>query len=236
MKPLLIGEANPYQTDRRMADRYALHPDPPLASGGRLCHFVMGLDEETYLRAFDRMDLCFPKWVMKAARVKAAQLLVERGPEDVIVLCGAKVAAAFSLPSTPFVVYAGDGLPTRVVIAHPSGLCRVWHEPDAVVRAREVLRRAGVLPQVSAAVAKVFGEPYGRAVYHDTLPAQYADMLGPVPLRLFCPKCGMQHIDVDDETGAWATTRHHRKHLCKPTHGGCGQVWQPFEYVTVGVE
>ena len=87
MKPLLVGEANPYQSDRDSAMRYALHSDPPHASGGRLCFFVMGLDERTYLRSFDRIDLCYPKWSIREARVHAAQLIAERGIDDVIVLC-----------------------------------------------------------------------------------------------------------------------------------------------------
>lgn len=53
----------------------------------------------------------------------------------------------------------------------------------------------------------------------------------PVPMILDCPRCGMRHVDVDDESGAWATTRHHRKHLCK----SCGNIWQPHSYATVGV-
>jgi len=58
----------------------------------------------------------------------------------------------------------------------------------------------------------------------------------PVPMVLHCLKCGLQHIDVDDETGNWATTRTHRKHLCKPSDGGCGTVWKPFDHPTVGVK
>lgn len=57
----------------------------------------------------------------------------------------------------------------------------------------------------------------------------------PVPKVLHCPRCGLQHVDVDDDTGKWATTRLHRKHLCKPSDGGCGQAWRPFDYPTVGV-
>lgn len=57
----------------------------------------------------------------------------------------------------------------------------------------------------------------------------------PVPIIIHCPKCHLQHIDVDDETGAWATTRHHKKHLCKPEDGGCGNVWAPANRYTVGV-
>lgn len=35
----------------------------------------------------------------------------------------------------------------------------------------------------------------------------------PISLVIHCPLCNLQHVDVDDETGKWATERHHRKHL-----------------------
>lgn len=50
----------------------------------------------------------------------------------------------------------------------------------------------------------------------------------PVPMILHCPKCKAQHVD----RGVYATTRVHRSHLC----AGCGHVWRPFDYATVGVE
>ncbi len=49
----------------------------------------------------------------------------------------------------------------------------------------------------------------------------------PIPMILFCPGCGHQHID----RGEWATKRH-RKHLCEK----CGQIWKPAPVATVGVE
>lgn len=58
----------------------------------------------------------------------------------------------------------------------------------------------------------------------------------PIPMVLHCPKCHLQHVDVDDETGKWATSRRHRKHLCKPEDGGCGHVWMPAAVQTVGVK
>lgn len=54
----------------------------------------------------------------------------------------------------------------------------------------------------------------------------------PIPMILNCPECGAQHIDVDDASGAWATSRHHRKHLCS----NCGHIWMPAEVHTVGVK
>lgn len=57
----------------------------------------------------------------------------------------------------------------------------------------------------------------------------------PLPLVIHCPHCHLQHVDVDDDTGKWATSRLHRKHLCKPSDGGCGHVWAPANVHTVGV-
>lgn len=68
----------------------------------------------------------------------------------------------------------------------------------------------------------------------DSLLASAAEQ--PIPMVLHCPECHLQHIDVDDETGNWATDRLHRKHLCKPADGGCGHVWMPALVHTVGVE
>lgn len=150
-KPLLVGEANPYQSNEADAMAFALYPEPPHASGGRLCRYVMGLDVRTYLRAFDRVDLCHPKWNMKAARAKAAQLMAERGMDDVIVLCGAKVANAFGVLYEPFTIrwtpHRALTGPRLVVLPHPSGLNRAWHQPNARERAREILREVGCLPQ-----------------------------------------------------------------------------------------
>lgn len=150
MKPLLVGEANPWQSDYESAMYFALHPDPPHASGGRLCYLIMQLDERTYLRSFDRADLCFPKWSLPEARKRASELVSERDGGDVIVLCGTKVAKAFGLTYEPFVVRRfhseSTGLPTMVMLPHPSGLNRTWHQPGALQKARTVLIETGVLP------------------------------------------------------------------------------------------
>jgi hypothetical protein len=67
------------------------------------------------------------------------------------------------------------------------------------------------------------------------LTAQLAAAEAPIPVVIHCPKCHLQHVDVDEETGLWATARHHKKHLCKPEDGGCGYVWAPANRYTVGV-
>ncbi|MFC5358122.1 hypothetical protein [Azospirillum himalayense] len=52
----------------------------------------------------------------------------------------------------------------------------------------------------------------------------------PLPMLLFCPRCGLQHIDAPDETAGW-TNPPHRSHLC----ADCGCVWRPADVPTSGV-
>lgn len=56
------------------------------------------------------------------------------------------------------------------------------------------------------------------------------DRVGPLPLLLFCPMCGDQHVDTPDPANGWDNPPH-RSHLC----GGCGCVWRPADVPTVGV-
>lgn len=72
MKPLLVGEANPYGSD----PAFALYPSPPGCSGDRLCRLVMGLDPDDYLERFERANLCPRRWSLAEARTRAADLLV----------------------------------------------------------------------------------------------------------------------------------------------------------------
>ena len=154
MKPLIVGEANPYQTDPRLAQHYAMYPYPPRCAGWRLCHKVMQLEEDEYLRRFDRVNLCNGDWRVFEARRKADD--VSRGPdsERAYVLCGARVASTFAFilnrddfkPFTRHQEVNYDNRPrSYVIIPHPSGLSRAWNEPGAFERARAVLREAGVL-------------------------------------------------------------------------------------------
>jgi predicted RNA-binding Zn-ribbon protein involved in translation (DUF1610 family) len=74
----------------------------------------------------------------------------------------------------------------------------------------------------------------------------------PIPMILFCPACGSQHIDREEEhkpnCDSLSTFRHgasaplpcscdrwvnppHRSHLC----AGCGHIWRPSDVRTVGV-
>ncbi len=47
-----------------------------------------------------------------------------------------------------------------------------------------------------------------------------------IEMKLFCPECQFQHLDVNE----WKT-KFHKTHLCLK----CGHEWRPFEYPTVGV-
>ncbi len=49
----------------------------------------------------------------------------------------------------------------------------------------------------------------------------------PIPMLLWCPKCGARHIDE----GEFATKPHHT-HACQE----CGLVWRPALAYTIGVQ
>lgn len=53
----------------------------------------------------------------------------------------------------------------------------------------------------------------------------------PIPMILYCPTCGHQHIDSPDPAKGWDDPPH-RSHLCI----ACGCVWRPCDVPTTGVE
>ena len=61
-----------------------------------------------------------------------------------------------------------------------------------------------------------------------TLRARVAALESPVPILLFCPKCGLQHVDT--ATSDWDNPPH-KSHLCL----GCGYIWRVSDRPTVGV-
>lgn len=119
MRPLLVGESNPYGAN----PRFALYPMPERSAGGRLCRLVLGMRMAEYLRSYDRANLCAGKWAAAASRAEAARLATSRTAP--IVLLGANPSA------------------NAAVLPHPSGLCRLWSEQGAFERARAALRAAG---------------------------------------------------------------------------------------------
>lgn len=129
-----MGELNPYGVD----PEYALFPWPRNASGNRLRE-ILGITDSAYLALYGRTNLCVGKWSIVAAREAARAISVNELPRY-IVLLGSKVCKAFGVPYEPYTVRpSGRGYPL-VVLPHPSGLNRAWNEPDAVERARRVMR------------------------------------------------------------------------------------------------
>lgn len=137
-----MGEDNPHSGD----PRHALCPYPPGCAGSRLQDRILDVSLGDYLRRYDRVNLCAGKWSAPEARLRAAGLVSDGA---LLVLLGAKVAAAFGLDHEPFTV-AGLRGAVVVQLPHPSGRCRVWNDPASYGRARAVLRAAGILPPGSA--------------------------------------------------------------------------------------
>lgn len=160
MKPILVGEQNPYGGD----DYYALYPAPDGCAGHRLCCLILGMHSAEYLDAFERVNLVRGKWSAPTARDAARQLVAERmvqgRPSPRFILLGSKVAAAFGahLPGCEFHPYrtylGGDGAwaPHYAILPHPSGLCRMWNEPQAFAKARAAV--AALAPEVAPLIGK----------------------------------------------------------------------------------
>jgi len=53
----------------------------------------------------------------------------------------------------------------------------------------------------------------------------------PIDMLLFCPMCGIQHVDEPDERTEGWTNPAHRSHLCH----GCGCIWRPADVPMNGV-
>ena len=144
MKPILVGESNPYSQD----PDDALLPWPFGCAGWRLCHKVLALREETYLATFDRANLLDRgRWSAPMARASATKLLDDH---DVLVLLGRKVCDAFNqggaVPGHRRVLLVGERERVLVRLPHPSGRSRAWHDPTMERRCRDVLRE--VLPDI----------------------------------------------------------------------------------------
>src|SRR5262249_51930164 len=134
--------------------RYALYHEPANAAGGRLMR-ILGLEPRAYL-ALWRVNLCVDTWDHKAARARAESLLVGDAPWRTVVALGVKVGDVIAdvsgvLVRAPFscsrVTPAGLAVAPLnnvvfniVFLPHPSGLNRAWHEPNAVARARAIMR------------------------------------------------------------------------------------------------
>lgn len=136
---VFVGELNPYSLD----PRFALYDEPAGASGDRLRRLVLGLPRRVYLGPeVARVDLCSPRWSMVQARARAHGIWLAAPAPAVIVMLGRKVATAFARVREMPVVAPFERQGRLVALPHPSGLCRVWHEPGAFERARALLAEA----------------------------------------------------------------------------------------------
>ncbi len=148
MKPLLVGESNPYGVD----PFYALYPLPEGASGHRL-QVILGMTRDQYLSTFDRCNLLSAqKWDVRLAKESALALLAS--PYSRYILLGSRVAAAFGfslrehmfrpcfvmLHESKVREVARNPVTSQVlVLPHPSGLNRIWNEPLNISAARNAV-------------------------------------------------------------------------------------------------
>lgn len=135
-RPLLVGESNPYGGD----PYFALYPAPDWCSGHRLCCLILKMRRTDYLREFERVNLCSHQWNMKEAKTRAAELFDR---SNSLILMGSKVCSAFGVRYAPFELVGV----TRLILPHPSGLCRLWNEVGAFARARAAV--ASFVPNIA---------------------------------------------------------------------------------------
>jgi len=67
-------------------------------------------------------------------------------------------------------------------------------------------------------------------ILNDKLAAAEAALAQPIPMILFCPSCGTQHVDAPEPSIGWENPPH-RSHLCH----ACQHVWRPCDRPTNGV-
>ena len=124
-------------------------------------------------------------------------------------------------------VLAKAGLPLSPRDVTPEQVVREWHND-------RVFEREGGQPvsdESWEAIKRLFRDQYENELSLATR-AFSAGACAPIPMLLFCPKCGVQHIDAPDERTLDWDNPPHRSHLCH----GCGCIWRPAAVLTTGVE
>jgi hypothetical protein len=71
----------------------------------------------------------------------------------------------------------------------------------------------------------------GRCSAHSNNYVVLTTTSAPIPMILYCPACGRQHIDAPELAIGW-TNPDHRSHRCS----GCGTIFRPADVCTTGVE
>jgi hypothetical protein len=142
-RPLFVGEANPRSSHPRMA----LFPWPRNSAGGRLAA-LLDVTAREYLMLFERVNL-FPSppsaWSTVAAARAAGTVLGGFPDTTLVLMLGARVAAAFGMADLPLWhsrMRQRSRVRTRFVrLPHPSGRSRTWNDPVAQRALRRTLRR-----------------------------------------------------------------------------------------------
>lgn len=100
---------------------------------------------------------------------------------------------------------------------------------EGINAAHEVLDRLGVL---SVTEADKGGGVFRVTEYPvcDRIEMLASRLEMPIPMLLFCPNCGEQHVDAPQPEKDW-TNPPHRSHECQ----FCGWVWRPSDALTNGV-
>ncbi len=145
-RPLFVGECPGGMADDS-AKRYSpLFPYPHGSAGYHLYELTGLRNRALYLNHSDRVNLIpvpMACWPVRDAR-RAAQNLEHGGllRDRLVILCGARVQAAFGLKDqlAPFMVSRGQA-GDMAIMPHPSGRCRLWGNPAIVAACREFMRR-----------------------------------------------------------------------------------------------
>jgi hypothetical protein len=83
----------------------------------------------------------------------------------------------------------------------------------------------------SRATRPMIDERVHASVLHEKRHWQtIAERLEPLPMLLFCPSCGHQHVDAPEPENDW-TNPPHRSHRCST----CGCIWRPADFPTTGI-
>lgn len=156
-KILLVGEDNPLHVD----PHFALYHQPPGCAGHRLQSKILGLrPRQSYLPIW-RANLCTGGWDRTMASDRAALLVGQAGPWNVVVMLGAKVGDAFKratrwtgindsftttvVPGSTLATSCGlrgAAMPedtTFVALPHPSGRNTLWNDSTKIAMARVLL-------------------------------------------------------------------------------------------------
>jgi len=100
----------------------------------------------------------------------------------------------------------------------------IWHGPNAEF----ALTDSAELTEVEAYAESKEREIKSLLQRNEELERQLAQ---PIDMLLFCPVCGLQHVDAADERTPGWTNPPHKSHLCH----GCGHIWRPSDRPTNGV-